>query len=211
MNLLNRVKVTIIHEGCWTNLPSLRDIYTINYNVYPEKGYLRSRIIVPKGLRKEVLKMKNYDSIKKINHIHSVDSTILVDFLNTYKDSIAGYLYDNEVLFLGNMIGNGKETWDFITTKNKVNEIINGLSSMGKIVDVKIKDCPRFIPQLSSSQLKVLRYALSNGYLDYPRIMDAEELAKKLNISKITFLYHLRAAERKLIEFYLDYLDDELQ
>ncbi|AWR95777.1 helix-turn-helix domain-containing protein [Acidianus brierleyi] len=211
MNLLNRVKVTIIHEGCWTNLPSLRDIYTINYNVYPEKGYLRSRIIVPKGLRKEVLKMKNYDSIKKINHIHSVDSTILVDFLNTYKDSIAGYLYDNEVLFLGNMIGNGKETWDFITTKNKVNEIINGLSSMGKIVDVKIKDCPRLIPQLSSSQLKVLRYALSNGYLDYPRIMDAEELAKKLNISKITFLYHLRAAERKLIEFYLDYLDDELQ
>jgi predicted DNA binding protein len=129
--------------------------------------------------------------------------------LNNYKNSIAGFLYDNEVLFIGNEISNGKEIWDFITTKNKINDIVDGLSSMGKIVDIKIKNCPRFIPQLSSSQLKVLKYALKNGYLDYPRIMDASELSKKLGISKITFLYHLRSAERKLIEFYLDYIDDE--
>ncbi len=209
MNLLNRVKVTLAHEGCWTNNLDFYDTYTINYNVYPEKGYLRSRIVAPKTLKKEVLKMKEYKNIKKLNHIEVIDSSILVDFLNTYKDSIAGFLYDNEVLFINNEIDKGREIWDFVTTKTKVNEIIDGLSSMGKIINIKIKSCPRFLPQLSPSQLKVLRYALNDGYLDYPRLMDASDLAKKLNISKITFLYHLRSAERKLIEFYLDYLEDE--
>lgn len=206
--MLKRVKVTLVHEGCWTSSLNFSDTYTINYSVYPEKGYLRSRIIVPKTLKKEVLKMKEHKAIKKINHIQAIDSSILVDFLNVYKDSIAGFLYDNEVLFISNEIDKGKEIWDFVTTKTKINEIIDGLSSMGKITDIKIKNCQRFRPQLSSSQLKVLRHALNNGYLDYPRLMDASELAKKLNISKITFLYHLRSAERKLIEFFLDYFDD---
>lgn len=139
MNLLNRVKVTLVHDECWTSEAGLEDVYTINYDVYPEKGYLRSRIIVPKGLRKEIVKIKEHKSIKKINHISSLNSVILVDFLNNYKGSVAGFLYDNEVLFIGNQISNGKETWDFITTKNKTNDIVNGLSSMGKIVDIKIK------------------------------------------------------------------------
>jgi len=43
--------------------------------------------------------------------------------------------------------------------------------------------------------------AYNYGYLDYPRKASADELAELLGISKVTFLYHLRNAQRKLITY----------
>lgn len=53
---------------------------------------------------------------------------------------------------------------------------------------------------LSSRQAEVVQLALSEGYFDWPRGIDAEELADRLGVAHSTALEHLRKAEKKLIQ-----------
>lgn len=53
--------------------------------------------------------------------------------------------------------------------------------------------------RLSRRQREAFRLARTRGYYDYPRRVDARELAAELDISKTTFLEHLRKAESKLL------------
>ncbi|AHC52318.1 bacterio-opsin activator [Sulfolobus acidocaldarius SUSAZ] len=205
---LNRVKVLIAHDKCWTSSVDLSG-YTINYHVYPEKGYLRARVIFPSSRKNELSKMKRAKDkgILRILQVNQFDSDIYVDFLNTYRNSIAGLLYDYETLFLRNELREEKELWDFITTSTAVNEIIDQLNSHGELIETKVDQVDdMFFPYLSPSQVRVLKAAFEYGYLDYPRDANADMLAERLNISKVTFLYHLRSAEKKLVEFYLTHL-----
>ncbi|EZQ04923.1 bacterio-opsin activator [Candidatus Acidianus copahuensis] len=204
MNSLTTVKVSLTHEDCWTSQLNFVDTFTVNYFVYPERGYLRSTISVPKELRVEVMKMKNSEGVKSVLHVHDMGQRLLVDFINRYKDSIAGFLYDQQVLFLKNTIENGVENWEFVTPRSKAREIIKGLESFGDVRKViKSDNSINFLPELSDAQIKALVYAFKYGYLNYPRNVKAEEVARKMGISKITFLYHLRSSEKRLIEFFL--------
>ncbi len=53
--------------------------------------------------------------------------------------------------------------------------------------------------RLSPRQREAFRLARSRGYYEYPRETTARELAAALDISKATFLEHLRKAESKLL------------
>lgn len=57
---------------------------------------------------------------------------------------------------------------------------------------------------LTDKQRSVLRAAYLSGYFDWPRGSTAEELAESLGISSPTFHSHLRRAQRKLLDTYLD-------
>jgi predicted DNA binding protein len=193
----------IYHEGCWTSLVNLEDSITLNYNVYPEKNYFRLFLLVPLINRNELKKMPKMPGIIKLNKITEYKNYFLIDFLNKYKESMGGYLYDKEVLFLNNVLRSSMEIWEFALHKDLVNEVINDLKSYGKIVEVKVEDFDPYFPNLSEAEIRALRAALNFGYLDYPRRMDASEVAERLGISKITFLHQLRNAQKKLTEFFI--------
>ncbi|MFD1647525.1 bacterio-opsin activator domain-containing protein [Haloarchaeobius litoreus] len=53
--------------------------------------------------------------------------------------------------------------------------------------------------QLTDRQREVLEAALRDGYFEWPRESDAEEIAATLGISSPTFHEHLRAAQQKLL------------
>lgn len=53
--------------------------------------------------------------------------------------------------------------------------------------------------RLSPRQRDAFRLARSRGYYGYPRGVTARELAAELDVSKATFLEHLRKAEAKLL------------
>ncbi len=53
--------------------------------------------------------------------------------------------------------------------------------------------------RLSPRQREAFRLARSRGYYGYPRRVTARELATELDITKTTFLEHLRKAEAKLL------------
>jgi hypothetical protein len=58
--------------------------------------------------------------------------------------------------------------------------------------------------RLTDRQLTALRVAHHGGYFLSPRDSTAEELADELGISSPTLHYHLRAAQRKLVEAFLE-------
>ncbi len=58
--------------------------------------------------------------------------------------------------------------------------------------------------QLTDRQRSALNTAHMNGYFEWPREVDGEEVAETMGITRQTFHQHLRAAERKLVQAYMD-------
>ena len=58
--------------------------------------------------------------------------------------------------------------------------------------------------RLTDRQRSALKTAALNGYFEWPRPVDGDEIASQMGITRQTFHQHLRAAERKLVEAYVD-------
>ena len=58
--------------------------------------------------------------------------------------------------------------------------------------------------RLTDRQRAALKTAELNGYFEWPRPVDGSEIAETMGITRQTFHQHLRAAERKLVEAYVD-------
>ncbi|MEF8914495.1 bacterio-opsin activator domain-containing protein [Natronomonas sp.] len=61
--------------------------------------------------------------------------------------------------------------------------------------------------QLTERQQAALRHAKLSGYFSWPRDATAEEIAESMDISSATFHYHIRRAQRALVEAYFQHLD----
>lgn len=59
--------------------------------------------------------------------------------------------------------------------------------------------------KLTDRQRATLHAAHLNGYFEWPRPTDGNEIAETLDITRQTFHQHLRAAERKLIDTYVEF------
>lgn len=62
--------------------------------------------------------------------------------------------------------------------------------------------------RLSDQQLAALRHAYFGGYFSWPRDATAEEIAERMAVSSPTFHYHLRHAQRALVDAFLEHLED---
>lgn len=78
--------------------------------------------------------------------------------------------------------------------------IVAELREIGSARVVRLMPYASETATLSSRQAEVVRAALEAGYYEWPREVDATELAAELDIAHSTLLEHLRKAERKLIE-----------
>ncbi|WP_297884404.1 bacterio-opsin activator domain-containing protein [uncultured Halorubrum sp.] len=58
--------------------------------------------------------------------------------------------------------------------------------------------------RLTERQRAALKTAELNGYFEWPRPVDGSEIAERMGITRQTFHQHLRAAERKLVEAYVN-------
>ena len=54
-------------------------------------------------------------------------------------------------------------------------------------------------PKLTEKQKQAFLLALENGYYEFPRKIELEKLAKIMKLSYTTFQFHLRKAERKIM------------
>lgn len=61
--------------------------------------------------------------------------------------------------------------------------------------------------QFTDQQLTALRHAFFSGYFSWPRDATAEDIADAMDISSPTLHYHIRGAERTLIDTFFQHLD----
>lgn len=68
-----------------------------------------------------------------------------------------------------------------------------------------------FLSSLTTRQSEVLRVAFERGYFESPRAVTLEGLADEMEVSKATASEHLRKAQKRMLEFLVDYLDIAMQ
>jgi PAS domain S-box-containing protein len=61
--------------------------------------------------------------------------------------------------------------------------------------------------RLTERQQAALKHASLSGYFAWPRDATAEEIAEAMDISSATFHYHIRGAQRALVDAYFQHLD----
>ncbi|WP_217694379.1 helix-turn-helix domain-containing protein [Haladaptatus litoreus] len=106
-------------------------------------------------------------------------------------------------------VNGSQRIFDIVVFRREdLKRIIAELSEIGSVSLGKLSP---FEPQsrlLSSRQAEVIELALVSGYYDWPRKIEAQDLASKLDIAHPTFLEHLRKAEKKLL---IDALEKKTQ
>ena len=90
-----------------------------------------------------------------------------------------------------------KYIMDFIAETKKVSQYI----ILKSVKQTKLKDIyyTRLLPGLSPQQKKIITIAFENGYYDWPKRTDLQQLAQKAKISVSTLREHLKRAEKKLL------------
>ena len=79
--------------------------------------------------------------------------------------------------------------YDYITVKSG-----DGIMDISRQLNREIS-----LLNLTVTEKKVIQEAFNNGYLDWPRTTNLDDIAKKFSISKPTALFHIRNAERKIL------------
>jgi predicted DNA binding protein len=190
-------RVLVRHEDCWTSRNNHAG-RTLALNFYPDRGYLRSIIHFTEPTKIQGNGVIRIIESKKVNHGY------IIDFLNTYNDSIAGLLHKSGAFIIYNEVFQQKELWVFLTYRYSLNEIDSLFKTSGEVVTshTQVFNPP---PLLTQEELKVLKTAVESGYYNFPRGVDLGQLSKTLRVKKPTLLYRLRSATKKLIKHYCYY------
>lgn len=53
---------------------------------------------------------------------------------------------------------------------------------------------------LTPAEIDIMKNAVSGGYYNWPRDLDLKDMSTNNRISKVTALYHIRKAEKKVME-----------
>jgi predicted DNA binding protein len=77
--------------------------------------------------------------------------------------------------------------------------MIDEFKQIGDVALGKVSKFHGSTRTLTDRQFEVLECALDEGYFEWPRDADSETVAGKLDISRATFLEHLRKAQSKLL------------
>ncbi len=85
------------------------------------------------------------------------------------------------------------------TEREAFSGLYNDLQPLGIVKIIYIKESEIKTP-LTVKQEQILQMARELGYYEWPRKISVQELAKRLNLSKSTFIEHLRKAESKILQ-----------
>ncbi len=134
-----------------------------------------------------------------VEHLEELgDGALLVT-----KSSCGAYnaVYGNHgILRRSTHISHERRIYDVLAFDHEhVRDIVLQFKQIGTVTLGRLEEVGDENPTLTDRQLEVVEFALDRGYYDWPRERAGDELADELDISRPTFLEHLRKAERKLL------------
>ena len=159
--------------------------------------------------------MRNYAdgrfNILEIFHSKGVIHTCLVS-LNFSQTIFASHNLNKEMLSLIDDIifdlpffgDKSKFTFSLITENKYLDQFLNQLHNYGEIKLLSVQkpnqSSEYLLDCLTPRQQDAILLAKNLGYYEWPRKINAGQIAQHMNISKSTYIEHLRKAENALIK-----------
>jgi len=140
-----------------------------------------------------------FTSSEQVKHFEQLDEE---SYLVT-KESCGAYSAvdrNHSILRRQNVItANRREYTVLFFRREDLKSIIGDFKSIGKVTLGRVSKFKESTADLTDRQFEVIERALEEGYFEWPRDASSEEIAEKLDISRATFLEHLRKAQSKLL------------
>ncbi len=142
------------------------------------------------------------DHLRAAEEVHHVDrlddETLLVT-----KRSCGAYgaiLKNHGVLRRTTSIGSRERVYHVLVfDREDLKAIVEDFRKVGSVTLGSLSEFGEGSSSLTPRQREVVETALDAGYFEWPREVTSEELAARLDISRPTFLEHLRKAEGTLL------------
>ncbi|WP_261310148.1 helix-turn-helix domain-containing protein [Saccharolobus shibatae] len=194
----------IEHESCWTSFVGDFVVRTIKFSVDSEKNYIRSIITLDKAYKGIISKIRKSNSfLGNSSLMLDQNGRIIFDFRKKFRGTVMDTVYLHNGMIIDGFKYNGKEFWRILIYESHLNELLQDLRSKGNIYLIRKSEFEIEDDDLSPQELKILGVAYRTGYFDFPRKIKSDKISKLVDISKSTFIYHLRSAEHKMVKKYL--------
>lgn len=153
--------------------------------------------------------------------IEDIDIPEFMEMLTVLKKEGNRYIVLSKVKFYKRLIGIAKKfdidiIWDTpsIFTKEKMIMSVTGseenlkkflkvIKNLGEVKSISFKkatfDEQTILSCLTEKQKEILIAAKKNGYYNYPRKINSQQLSNKIGLSKPTVVQHLRKAEIRIV------------
>ncbi|NHJ41011.1 MAG: hypothetical protein FK731_13350 [Asgard group archaeon] len=103
------------------------------------------------------------------------------------------------------LLNNEKMVFSVVANDENAKKFIEAIKVVGNIKKISFLDSTysgyTLLNSLTDRQKEIIIAAKKSGYYDYPRKLNADQLAKKLSISKPALIEHLRKAEQRIISY----------
>jgi len=190
-------------------------VYLLNH-WHKGKTFYYTELHILEGSKKNVKKfISEFQKDKTIKKFEVDGNQIFT--LNALKgEGVTTYssVFDTKLIYIKPVIQriDGYEDWELASwDKETLMNIMKIPDFDMELIYVKeVKGANLFLPQiqpnLSEKQRESISIAIKNGYYNFPRGKDLNELSAVAKVSKQTFQENLRKAENKLIPFLVDNL-----
>jgi len=162
------------------------------------------------------------DSIASVPSVRSPRIVSAVDGETTLSVTLSELAPDDDLAELGAVVTDLTATADGVRLtieappQQDVRSLLDSLRACYESVDLRARTerdrrgrqpnefTAAVEDRLTDRQKAALKAAQLNGYFEWPRPVDGDEIAKTMGITRQTFHQHLRAAEQKLVDAYIE-------
>jgi len=121
------------------------------------------------------------------------------EMLGLFKDFDLDLIWDTPIGF-----SKGALVMSVVGEDDELRKLMKAVESIGTVREVHVQAASfhreDVLASLTERQREIVMAAKRNGYYEYPRRIDAGQLAEKVGVSKATVVEHLRKAEGRLME-----------
>jgi predicted DNA binding protein len=162
-------------------------------------------------LKKENKKSKTKRYVVKLEINGNFYVCVSAQHKSVEAEKFVHLYYDPKIIHIDPAVidSKGYETWNIAVMEKKDLEEPLRIGErkynarISSLKETKLKNIGilSVLPEITERQKEAFLLAYENGYYEYPRQIELEKLAKKMNLALSTYQAHLRKAEKSFLGF----------
>jgi predicted DNA binding protein len=171
--------------------------FTVTQEEVIDDEYIK--FVIEVGEKRDLF-VDRFERAPEVSHVEAIDETRLL--ITKQSCGALPVIRGNHGMLQGwDQVQGSLRVFDVVIFRREdLRRIVADLREIGRVKIEQLTPYEAPAATLTSRQAEVLQVALDAGYFDWPREVDAETLAERLDIAHSTLLEHLRKAEKKLLE-----------